>query len=66
MYHVVASIGGVVRRHELPAGRGTKHCPGDVTRYAREAFSHTRCDFVAVADHEGIVGYVSHSGQVYL
>lgn len=65
MYHVVASIGGVVRRYDLPKGRGTQHNPLDVDRYARECFSHSRCDWVAVSDVQGVVSYVSHTGQTY-
>ena len=65
MYHVVSSIGGVVKHHDLPKGRGTKHCPTDVERYAKECFSHSRCDWVAVSDTHGIIGYVSHTGQTY-
>jgi hypothetical protein len=43
MYHVIASVGGHVRRFDLPKKRGAKYYPHDVERYAREGFS-TGCD----------------------
>jgi len=65
MYHVVASISGVAKAYPLPKGRGTQYRLGDVERYARECFSHSRCDYVAVADNQGIVQYISHTGHQY-
>ena len=66
MYHVMSSISGVVKHHDLPKGRGTKYCPTDVERYAKAAFSHAGCDWVAVSDTHGIVGYVSFKGEMYV
>ena len=65
MYHVIASINGAVKRYDIPKARGTKYCSSDVDRYAKDCFSHSRCDFVAVADSGGIVRYISHTGQIY-
>lgn len=35
----------------------------DVELYARQCFTHRPGVIVAIADHESIVGYVSHNGQ---
>jgi hypothetical protein len=39
MYHVLGSVGGHVRRFDLPKKRGAKYYPHDVERYACEGFS---------------------------
>jgi hypothetical protein len=42
MYHVIASVGGHVRRFDLPKKRGAKYYPHDVERYACEVQHRVR------------------------
>lgn len=65
MYHVIASINGRGREFPIPEEYGGKHNAAGADEYARHAFSHSGCDYVAVADASGIVAYISRTGQVY-
>jgi hypothetical protein len=62
MYHIEASIGGHVRTFHYPM---IKHNAIAILFVARNAFSHSRCDWVRICDSSGPVRYVSHTGEMY-
>ena len=63
MYHILASINGApMRRFDFPKSR---YNAAEMLEIAVNKFSHNERNIVAVADHSGIVRYVSHTGQRY-